>query len=180
MWPDKLIIAALAEHRGASGIPPIAYVPEERAESYGPVRQEQIQPASLDVRLGNAFLTHPSNEAVWVERYLELEPNGCILGTLVERVAIPDDVVGRVEGKSTWGRRFLTVHHTAGFLDPGFHGDVTLELKNNGHETLYLEPGEFIAQISFQWLAAPAMRPYGSEGLNSHYQNQKGPTAPWG
>jgi dCTP deaminase len=98
-----------------------------------------------------------------------------VLASLVEAVGIWNDVVARVEGKSSWARHFLTVH-SAGFIDPGFQGDITLELKNDGQQELYLEPGVFIAQISFQWLAAPAKRPYGTEGLDSHYQYQKGPT----
>lgn len=179
MWPDKLIAAALEAHRGASGLLPIAYVPEERLDRYAPVLGGQIQPASLDVRMSHEFVKHPTHESFTVERYLDLEPADCVLATLVERVAIPDNVVARVEGKSTWARRFLTVH-SAGFIDPGFHGDITLELKNDGHTTLWLEPGALIAQISFQWLAAPALRPYGSEGIDSHYQGQTGATPAWG
>jgi dCTP deaminase len=87
---------------------------------------------------------------------------------------MPDNVVARVEGKSSLARIFLTVH-SAGFIDPGFRGDVTLELKNDGMVPLRLVPGMLIAQISFQTLDAPALRPYGHEGLNSHYQGQRGP-----
>jgi dCTP deaminase len=92
---------------------------------------------------------------------------------LLERVQIPNDVVARIEGKSTWARQFLTVH-SAGFIDPGFHGDVTLELKNDGEVPIYLFPGVAIAQMSFQYLSARAIRPYGTKALNSHYQSQEG------
>jgi dCTP deaminase len=105
----------------------------------------------------------------------QLMPGDCVLGSIVEAVSIPSDVVACIEGKSSWARHFLTVH-SAGFIDPGFNGDITLELKNDGKLPLVLEPGRAIAQISFLWLAAPALRPYGSEGLGSHYQYQKGPT----
>lgn len=181
MWPDKLISAALETHRGASGLLPIAYVPTEREEEFGGIMPVQIQPASLDVRLGGDFILHPSGEALGLDSFhvLTLQPGQCVLANLVERVAIPDNVVARVEGKSTWARHFLTIH-SAGFIDPGFHGDVTLEMKNDGHAPIEMVPGCFIAQISFQWLAAPAIRPYGSEGIGSHYQGQIGATPAWG
>ena len=119
---------------------------------------------------------HPEgNRIILVDGgYYALMPGDCVLSSLVEAVSLDDTVVARVEGKSTWARQFLTVH-SAGFIDPGFTGDITLELKNDGKNNLLLVPGMLIAQISFQWLAAPASRPYGTEGLDSHYQYQKGP-----
>lgn len=174
MWNDKLITAALDVSR--ADVRPIAWVPEDRMERFGPILQSQIQPASLDVRLGAEFIMHPeSNRLILSDGgYYALMPGDCVLASLVEAVSLDDTVVARVEGKSTWARQFLTVH-SAGFIDPGFTGDITLELKNDGKNNLVLVPGMLIAQISFQWLAAPASRPYGSEGLDSHYQYQKGP-----
>lgn len=180
LWPDKLISAALEAHRGASGLLPIAYTPEERRINYGPISLQQIQPASLDVRMGPDITLHPNGERVTLglEQQITLTPGNCLLVNLVERVAIPDNVVARVEGKSTWARKFLTVH-SAGFIDPGFHGDIVLELKNDGWNDIELMSGVPIAQISFQWLAAPAERPYGSRGIDSHYQGQTGATPAW-
>jgi dCTP deaminase len=175
MWNDKLIWEGIAV--GRPDVVPLAWVPEERLERFGPIQPAQVQPASLDVRLGAEFLTHPDLTQIipHVDGGYTLQPGECVLASLVEAVGIWNDVVARVEGKSSWARHFLTVH-SAGFIDPGFQGDITLELKNDGQQELYLEPGVFIAQISFQWLAAPAKRPYGTEGLDSHYQYQKGPT----
>lgn len=178
MWNDSLISAALAPGRSLT---PLAWVPDDRYEAFGPIDVSQVQPASLDVRLAGQFIRHPDGQFFETDaRYpYHLEPGGCVLGCLVERFALPEDVVARVEGKSSWARHFLTVH-SAGFIDPGFRGDVTLELKNDGHATLELTPGALIAQVSFQWLVAPARRPYGTEGLGSHYQNQEGATPSWG
>lgn len=161
----------------ARGAGRTAYVPEERLHLFGEIKPSQIQPASLDVRLSNQFITHPEDARVTLDSngFWTLGPGECILGSLVERFHIGDNEVARVEGKSTWARHFLTVH-SAGFIDPGFHGDITLELKNDGHRDIELRPGAIIAQVSFQFLVAPAVRPYGSPGLNSHYQGQRGTT----
>jgi dCTP deaminase len=154
------------------------YVPKERQALYGDDIRSQIQPASLDVRLAGEFRDYVTGETIWSGLkpgdHLALDPGECILGSLVEAFRIPD-IVARVEGKSSWARKFLTVH-SAGFIDPGFIGDITLELKNDGYAPLYIPVGCAIAQVSFHQMAAPADRPYGSAGLNSHYQNQCGPT----
>lgn len=160
---------------------PDVFVPSLRLPRFGPLTDGQIQPASLDVRLGPDFIRHPSGEPIHVAegQAYSLAPGECLLGSLVESMRFrSDNVVARIEGKSTWARRFLTIH-TAGFIDPGFVGDVTLELKNDGHARIELRPGAMIAQLSFHFLAAPADRLYGEEGLGSHYQYQKGPTKPW-
>lgn len=136
---------------------------------------EAFQPASVDLRLGQEFITAGQYEANHV---LVLSPGDCVLGTTVEEVAIPEDIVARVEGKSTWGRKFLQVHATAGYIDPGFGGHITLELTNLSRDTLILAAGEPIAQISFDALDRPAERPYGSPGLGSRYQGQVGVTGP--
>lgn len=153
------------------------YTPADRMSKYGPISLRQVQPASLDVRLYHELVEHPFGERFAIPdggRYM-LRPGGCLLASLVERFHLGDNIVARVEGKSSWARKFLTVH-SAGFIDPGFHGDITLELKNDGEIPIDLVPGAVIAQVSFQFLDAPAERPYGSEGLGSHYQGQSGPT----
>lgn len=178
-WNDEMI-----REYTTSAYPPelhgVAYVPEDRLPIYGPIRDSQIQPASLDVRLGGHFHT-PFFSASGLETEIGpehsyvLEPGDCVLSHLVEKVRIPNDALARIEGKSTWARKFLTVH-SAGFIDPGFEGDVVLELKNDSPIHIPLTPGMVIAQISFADLAAPAVRPYGSGGLGSHYQSQSGAT----
>jgi len=141
-----------------------------------------IQPASVDLRLGGDFIRIglfggadkpfklPDGEP------LAIAPGECLLACTAETVRVPAHLVARVEGKSTWGRRFLMVHSTAGFIDPGFHGQITLELKNLNTARLLLPVGAPIAQISFQLLDLPAERPYGTIGLGSHYQGQTGAT----
>lgn len=157
--------------------PPLMEVPMDRFVTWGDIRDSQIQPASVDVRLGEQLLRHPSGETVFLGAdfsYL-LKPGECVLGALIERVNVPPNMVGRVEGKSSIARRFLTVH-SAGFIDPGFSGDITLELKNDGEILFELRPGMMIAQISFELLDATAVRSYGHWELKSHYQYQQGPT----
>lgn len=140
-----------------------------------------IQPASVDLRLGYDFIVIGR----WSEFHrvldptasITLRPGACVLGTTMERIEVPRDLVARVEGKSTWGRQYLMVHSTAGFIDPGFEGQITLELKNLSPRKIRLVPGVPIAQISFDRLDRPAARPYGSEGLDSHYQWQRGATS---
>jgi dCTP deaminase len=174
MWNDQMIMEALV------GLGPIAYVPDDLVDTYGTIMDSQIQPASLDVRLGENFITHPGGERIDLDQdfAFTLLPGECVLGVLLERLRLPDNVVARIEGKSSWARQFLTVH-SAGFVDPGFRGDITLELKNDGRHVLTLKPGDLIAQVSFQSLAAPAIRPYGHNGLDSHYQGQEGATPSW-
>jgi dCTP deaminase len=160
-----------------NAVAPTVYVPIERDE-FGDIAPSQVQPASLDVRLDRDFIRHPSGERVRVRpgATYSMAPGECLLGCLVERLRMTaDNLVARIEGKSSLARKFLTVH-SAGFIDPGFCGDLTLELKNDGHGRIELVPGMLIAQLSFQFLAAPAMTLYGQRELNSHYQNQRGPT----
>lgn len=175
MWNDGMIKHAL---KGDGFREPIAYVPQVRHQ-FERIGASQIQPASLDIRLGPDFLTHPHGTAFSLKLHPEsvyrIQPGDCLLASTVERFLIPNDVVARVEGKSSLARLFLTVH-SAGFIDPGFTGDITLELKNDGHEEIPLRAGMRIAQVSFTSLAAPAERPYGSPYLQSHYQGQWGPT----
>jgi dCTP deaminase len=139
----------------------------------------QFQPASVDLRMGPDVLRVGPEEDVRLQlpgANLLLLPGQCALASTLEEVSIPTDMIARVEGKSTWGRQFLMVHSTAGFIDPGFVGQITLELRNIGPKMLSVPPGAFICQISFDWLSYPAERPYGHPALGSRYQGQTGPT----
>jgi dCTP deaminase len=157
-----------------------------------PLDPDDIQPASVDVRLGDHFrwfvdeqdpvdLRRPNvvtKEDVFIGRPYVLRPAGFVLGVTVETVTLPDDLAARVDGKSSHGRCGLTVHATAGFIDPGFSGFVTLELGNDGPLDLELWPGMPVAQLEFHRLSSPCERPYGSDGLRSKYQFQRGATGP--
>ena len=149
----------------------------------------QIQPSSIDLRLGDTFRVFhnhrvtaidlrdpPANltEEVAIEEGepFVIHPGEFCLGRTLEWVELPDDVVARVEGKSSIGRLGLIVHATAGFVDPGWKGTLTLELNNLTRVPIKLYSGLPIAQLSFMTLDAPAERPYGSPGLGSHYQGQ--------
>lgn len=137
----------------------------------------QYQPASIDLRLSDCFIrVEADGDFAESANQISMEPGECVLASTIEHVTISGAIVARVEGKSTWGRRFLMVHATAGFIDPGFSGEITLELKNIGPRAITLQPDLLICQISFDWLSCPAERPYGSRGLRSRYQDQAGPT----
>ncbi|GAA0513711.1 dCTP deaminase [Halorubrum aquaticum] len=156
---------------------------------------QQVQPASVDLRLGERFLEfqrtnipciHPT-EADEVGEYVTettvpegeefiLHPGDFVLGTTTERVEIPDDLVAHVEGRSSLGRLAIVVHATAGLCDPGYKGQITLELSNLGTAPVALSPGMRVSQLTFTELKSPADRPYGSE-RGSKYQDQDGPQA---
>ena len=106
-----------------------------------------------------------------------LHPGEFVLGSTLERVTLPDDLVARLEGKSSLGRLGLLIHSTAGFIDPGWDGHVTLELSNVANLPITIYVGMKIGQLSFMQLTEPSERPYGSDSLGSKYQGQKGPTA---
>lgn len=108
---------------------------------------------------------------------LRLAPGDCALVTTRERVVIPAGLVAQVAGKSSLARLFLIVHTTAGWIDPGFPGQITLELVNHSPQTLTLDDGIKVAQLVVMRLTSAALRPYGSDGLKSRYQNQVGATA---
>lgn len=137
-----------------------------------PFNRAQLQPASYDLQLG----------FIRVENHLEdsglIQPGEFLLASTLEVVLLPSHIVGRIEGKSSWARRGLIIH-TAGFVDPGFRGTLTLEITNLSAKPLYLKRFDLIAQIAFSYLDRPAVNPYGSPGLNSHYQNQLGPEPAW-
>lgn len=140
-----------------------------------------FQPASIDLTLGEEFMSPYDDRLITTSAYL-LTPGECMLATTREYVEVPADMVARVEGKSSWGRKFLTAHVTAGFIDPGFRGTITLELVNLSRVNQLLHSGSPIAQISFELTDVEVERPYGSKGLDNHYQDQMGVTptaAPW-
>src|SRR5829696_5654517 len=148
-----------------------------------------VQPASVDLRLGDSFRVFhnhraaaidlrdpPTNltEEVVVEggEPFVIHPGEFVLGRTLERVELPDDIVARIEGKSSIGRLGLIVHATAGFVDPGFKGSLTLEITNLTRVPIVLWPGKPIAQLSFMALDRAAERPYGHPDLGSHYHGQ--------
>jgi dCTP deaminase len=161
----------------------------ERRIVIDPWQPELVQPASVDLVLGNSFRVFhnhrvtaidlrdpPRNltEEVVVEGEdpFAIHPGEFVLGRTQEYVELPEDVVARIEGKSSLGRLGLIVHATAGFVDPGFRGTLTLEITNLTRVPIKLYAGLPIAQLSFMALDAPAERPYGSPELGSHYQGQ--------
>jgi dCTP deaminase len=158
-----------------------------------PVPEHAIQPASVDITLGDTFEGwtylfwrngEPVGEAEpWSLRapddpdwVFELKSGQRILATVAQTIQVPTDMCAQLSGKSSLGRIFLTNHATAGFIDPGFQGAITLELKNDGYNSVYLHVGMAIGQLIFTQLTSRAVRPYGSKGLNSHYQGQAGAT----
>ena len=148
-----------------------------------------VQPASVDVRLGHSFRVFHNHRAraidlrepprnlteqvtVGDDEPFVVHPGEFVLARTLEWVRLPDDVVSRIEGKSSIGRLGLIVHATAGFIDPGFEGTLTLEVTNLTRIPIELWPGLPIAQLSFMALDAPAERPYGHPDLGSHYHGQ--------
>lgn len=149
-----------------------------------PWRDEHVQPASIDLRLGSQFIAWEDDGTgtmnpvrVTAADGIDIEPGQFMLGTTLETVTIPDHLVGLIDGRSSWARLGIAVHITAGYIDPGFHGQVTLELKNLGHRPVWLPVGDRICQMRLTQLTSPAERPYGAPGLGSHYQGQTGVTA---
>ncbi|MDO8307471.1 MAG: dCTP deaminase [Actinomycetota bacterium] len=158
-----------------------------------PYDEGLLQPSSIDVRLDRwfrVFENHryphidPSSEQPDLTRLIEpegdepfiLHPGEFVLGSTYEVVSLPDDIAGRLEGKSSLGRLGLLTHSTAGFIDPGFSGHVTLELSNVANLPIMLFPGMKIGQLCLFRLSSPAEHPYGSERTGSRYQGQRGPT----
>jgi dCTP deaminase len=153
-----------------------------------------VQPSSVDVRLDRFFrlfdnhkyaVIDPSQDQPDLTRLVEvdgdepfvLHPGEFVLGSTFEQVTLPDDIAARLEGKSSLGRLGLLTHSTAGFIDPGFSGHVTLELSNVATLPITLWPGMKIGQMCFFRLSSPALAPYGSGATGSRYQGQRGPTA---
>ncbi|MFN3653299.1 MAG: dCTP deaminase [Armatimonadota bacterium] len=153
----------------------------------------QVQPCSVDLRLGNRFVLFKHAHKPYLDPladdaadYTEvvevpdgeaffLHPGEFVLGHTKERVAVPDHLLGKVDGRSSIGRLAILIHATAGFIDPGFKGTITLELSNVGKMPVALHPNMRVCQMSFEQLSSPAERPYGSS-RGSKYQNQVEPT----
>ena len=142
-----------------------------------PYSELLVQPASYELRLGNSIVywdERGHSQAKNIDQYVIL-PDKFVLFTTIERVELPYDIAARVEGKSSLGRRGLLVHCTAGWIDNGFKGEITLEFKNLGPEPITVQAGKRIAQLCF-YQTTGAVAPYGSVGLGSQYQNQSGAT----
>jgi dCTP deaminase len=159
-----------------------------------PFEEAMIQPSSVDVRLDKFFrvfenhkysVIDPSTEQAELTREVIAEgdepfilhPGEFVLASTYEIITLPDDIAGRLEGKSSLGRLGLLTHSTAGFIDPGFSGHITLELSNVANLPVKLFPGMKIGQLCLIKLSSPAEHPYGSEKYGSRYQGQRGPTA---
>ena len=159
-----------------------------------PFDEAMIQPSSVDVRLDRFFrvfenhkysVIDPSIEQSDLTREVVVEPNEdfilhpgeFVLASTYEVITLPDDIAGRLEGKSSLGRLGLLTHSTAGFIDPGFSGHITLELSNVANLPVRLHPGMKIGQLCLIKLSSPAEHPYGSALYGSRYQGQRGPTA---
>lgn len=159
-----------------------------------PYLPEMIQPSSIDVRLDRFFrlfdnhkyaVIDPAQEQPDLTRLVEvaanepfvLHPGEFVLGSTYEQVSLPEDIAARLEGKSSLGRLGLLTHSTAGFIDPGFSGHVTLELSNMATLPIKLWPGSKVGQLCFFRLSSPAEHPYGTGDHQNRYQGQRGPTA---
>jgi dCTP deaminase len=191
-------VAAMSSERSCETEPvvlsdrTIARLLEEGRIEIDPYDAALLQPSSVDVRVDRYFRVFRNNlypfidvkkaqddltELVEVDgEPFILHPGEFVLGSTLERVRLPDDIVGRLDGKSSLGRLGLLIHSTAGFIDPGWDGHVTLELSNVANLPITIYPEMKIGQLSFVQMTEPADAPYGSGALGSKYQGQKGPT----
>ncbi|MEO8290649.1 MAG: dCTP deaminase [Gaiellaceae bacterium] len=168
---------------------------EEGRIGIDPYDEGLLQPSSVDVRVDRLFRVFRNSRYPYidvkepmedltelvevgdVDQPFILHPGEFVLGSTLERITLPDDLVARLEGKSSLGRLGLLIHSTAGFIDPGWDGHVTLELSNVANLPITIYVGMKIGQISFVQLTEPAEHPYGAALLGSKYQGQAGPTA---
>ncbi|MBM9838431.1 dCTP deaminase [Rhodococcus hoagii] len=158
-----------------------------------PFVSEMVQPSSVDVRLDSLFRVFDNTKYTHIDPALQqdeltslvepaagepfvLHPGEFVLGSTLEVCTLPDDLAGRLEGKSSLGRLGLLTHSTAGFIDPGFSGHITLELSNVANLPITLWPGMKIGQLCLLRLTSAAENPYGSSAVGSKYQGQRGPT----
>jgi dCTP deaminase len=158
-----------------------------------PLGEQCIQPSSVDLHVDRYFRVFRNHTMGYIDVKQDLEeltelveigeddvfilhPGEFVLGSTSERVALPDDLVARLEGKSSLGRLGLLIHSTAGFVDAGWDGHLTLELSNVANLPITLYPGMKIGQISFLQMTTPADQPYGTGALGSKYKGQRGPT----
>jgi dCTP deaminase len=158
-----------------------------------PFDEACLQPSSIDVKVSNLFRVFRNHTTAIIDVKKDLtdltelvempgdepfvlHPGEFVLGSTLERVAIANDLVARVEGKSSLGRLGLLIHSTAGFIDAGFDGHITLELSNVANLPITIYPRMKIGQVSFMTMTTPADKPYGSGARGSKYQGQRGPT----
>ena len=158
------------------------------------IDEKQIQPSSIEMRIGDEIKVFKVIRKPYLDpkdqddiaSYMEsmiieegeafiIHPNEFALATTYEYVKVPDDLVARVEGRSSMGRLGVTMHVTAGFIDPGFEGKITLEISNIGAMPVALYPGQRVCQIVFETMTSPAEKPYGHPDRNSKYMGQKRP-----
>jgi dCTP deaminase len=159
-----------------------------------PLGDNAVQPSSVDVRVDSSFRVFANHRHPYIDVRADqpdltelvkvgedepfiLHPGEFVLGSTYERVRLPDDLVARLEGKSSLGRLGLLIHSTAGFVDAGWDGWLTLELSNVANLPIAIYPGMKIGQVAFFQLTTPAERPYGTAALRSKYAGQRGPTA---
>jgi dCTP deaminase len=158
-----------------------------------PFEPANVQPSSIDLRVDRYFRVFRNHTSRVIDvkqnqedltELVEIDDDDCfilhpgefVLGSTAERVSVPADLVARIEGKSSLGRLGLLIHSTAGFIDPGFDGHITLELANVANLPITIYPGMKIGQVSFLRMTTPAEHPYGSSSVRSKYQGQRGPT----
>ena len=166
---------------------------DEGSIGIDPFDEDLVQPSSVDVRVDRFFRVFRNSRYPFIDVKEEMEdltelvetedsepfilhPGEFVLGSTLERITLPDDLVARLEGKSSLGRLGLLIHSTAGFIDPGWDGHVTLELSNVANLPITIYVGMKIGQLSFVQLTEPAEHPYGAVVLGSKYQGQAGPT----
>jgi dCTP deaminase len=159
-----------------------------------PLERECVQPSSVDLHLGNKLLLFRNSHRPYIDvkdpvdelmeahevpygESFAVHPLEVLLANTFESITLPDDLVARLEGKSSLARLGLQVHATAGFVDPGWHGHLTLELSNVTKFPILIYPGMKVVQINFMRMTSPVLKPYGSEGLHSKYQGEHGPMA---
>src|SRR3954463_974834 len=171
----------------------IARLLEEERIVIDPYDESLLQPSSVDVRVDRFFRVFHNARYAFIDvkepqeelteqveidddRPFILHPGEFVLGSTLERISLADDLVARLDGKSSLGRLGLLIHSTAGVIDPGWDGHVTLELSNVANLPITIYYGMKIGQISFMQMTEPAAVPYGSSSLGSKYQGQRGPT----
>lgn len=170
------------------------YLNNEKIHITPPPTKKQIQPSSIDLRLGNTIQTFKENNTLYLDTHkninqymqkqtipennkLIIHPHEFLLATTKEYIQLPDDIVGRVEGRSSIGRLGLTIHVTAGYIDPGFQGTITLELYNMNKYSIAIYPNQRICQLVLEELNESCEYSYGSVECGSKYQGQIGATA---
>ena len=158
-----------------------------------PLERDCVQPSSVDLHLGNRLLLFRNSHRPYIDvqqpvdelmeshevpygESFAVHPLEVLLASTYESVTLPDDLVARLEGKSSLARLGLQVHATAGFVDPGWQGYLTLELSNVTKFPILIYPGMKVVQINFMRMSSPVLKPYGSQGLHSKYQGESGPT----